>query len=55
MGATSRGAGSVDLRAMSSVAAAARQVATNGTDQQVENAAEILTQDRQRLYQPLAE
>ncbi len=49
-------AGSVDLRqTVSSVASAAKQVATNGTPKQVETADEILTEARKRLYQLLAE
>lgn len=49
-------AGFIDLRqAMASVGAAAKQVATNGTEEQVEKAAEILTETRKHLYQLLAE
>ena len=49
-------AGSVDLRhTMSSVGAAAKQVATTGTADQVAKAEEVLTDARKRLYQLLAE
>jgi DNA-binding PadR family transcriptional regulator len=49
-------AGSVDLRhLMSTVASAAKQVAANGTEEQVEQAAELLTETRKRLYRLLAE
>ena len=48
--------GAVGLReAASSLAAAAKQVATNGSQEQVTKAAEILTDARKRLYQLLAE
>ncbi len=48
--------GAVDLRdAVASLAAASRQVATTGTQDQVAKAAEILVDARKRLYQLLAE
>ncbi len=49
-------AGSTDLRqTVSAIGAAAKQVAMNGTEDQVDRAAEILTETRKRLYQLLAE
>ena len=49
-------AGGRDLRdAVSSLAAAAKQVATTGTAEQVEKATAIVTDARKKLYQLLAE
>ncbi len=49
-------AGASELRdAVSSLAAAAKQVATTGTAEQVEKAAGIVTDARKKLYQLLAE
>ena len=48
--------GSVDLRhLMSTLGGAVKQVASSGTDDQIDKAAEILTETRKRLYQLLAE
>ena len=48
--------GAVDLRqAVASVAAAAMQVGTNGTPEQLTRAEQILTDTRKKLYQLLAE
>jgi len=48
--------GDIDLRqTMFSVGAAAKQVATTGTSEQVAKADEILAETRRRLYQLLAE
>ena len=49
-------AGSVDLRhTLGGLAAAAKQVATTGTAEQIVKADAILTEARKRLYQLLAE
>ena len=51
-----RSAGDIDLRkTVLNVAAAAKQVASTGTPEQLAQADEILTQARKRLYQLLAE